>query len=83
MYALDVMTILLRSHTNLARLDDESALELIIARMLETITPTNYEASVMFDFVNLVTERKTITPFAGHMVALSNLLKGVLQNNSA
>lgn len=36
---------------------------------------------VAFDFINIVTELKTITPFAYYIKEISNLFKNLFQQN--
>lgn len=82
MFALDLLTTLLKQQPNLLGLEDEGKLDLVVHRLFTTDFDFNYEAMVIFEFVNLVIERKTITHFAAHIQELSSTFKRVFQSNS-
>lgn len=81
--ALDVQTITVRLTGSLGPLGDEALLCSVIERLFALPLSTNYEWLVLFEFVNAVTEHKTITPFAAHLKALADAYKRLFSENAA
>ncbi|CAD8188365.1 unnamed protein product [Paramecium pentaurelia] len=78
---LDLYTLMLRQQSNLLELEDETELDQTIKLLFEMNLESNYDKMVVFDFINLICERKTITPFAAYIKQINNLFRQLFQQN--
>jgi len=69
LFYLDLATLILKKGETLGVLEDDELLLQIIKQLIHAVEKdcSNYKLIVLFDFINLIIERRTMAPFAEYV----------------